>query len=177
MSKRKRKPEGERALMDEPTEGIRWPAEFAPERAPIHVRNEVAVLAPAATVWAWLIRARNWPTWYPNCHDVHIGNGLADLSPNVTFRWRTFGVSLFSQVEEFIPVERIAWNARGNGVWAYHAWLLRPNSGGCTVVTEETQYGFLARMGRLLMPSRMHRFHQVWLEGLKEKAQNGVPQT
>jgi Polyketide cyclase / dehydrase and lipid transport len=162
--------------MDEASDAIRWPAEFDPVRAPVHVRNELAMSVPATAVWAWLVRARDWPSWYSNAHDVSIEGGGPDLSSGVTFRWRTFDVNLVSHVEEFVPVERMAWNARGLGVWVYHAWLLRPTARGCTVITEESQYGFLARMGDLLFPSRMHRLHQLWLEGLEKKARQGPPQ-
>jgi hypothetical protein len=161
--------------MDETPSTVRWPPEFAPERAPIHVRNQLAMSASASDVWAWLIRAHDWPSWYSNSHDVVVHGGSPDLSPGATFRWRTFGVNLVSHVEEFVPGERIAWNARGIGVWVYHAWVLRRTSGACNVVTEETQYGFLSRMGALLMPSRMHRLHQVWLEELQKRAQQGPP--
>jgi Polyketide cyclase / dehydrase and lipid transport len=161
--------------MNRTADSIRWPDEFSPPRAPIHVRNELAISAPAPIVWAWLIRARDWPSWYANAQDVVIENEASDLTPGATFRWETFGVKLVSHVEEFVPAERLAWNARGLGVWAYHAWLIRPAAAGCTVSTEQTQYGFLARLGALFMPSRMHRFHQLWLEGLGEKAQNGRP--
>jgi hypothetical protein len=122
-----------------------------------------------------LLRARDWPSWYANSHDVTIEGGGPDLTSGVTFQWRSFGVSLVSRVEEFVPDTRLAWTARGLGVRAYHAWLLRPTTTGCTVVTEETQYGFLARVGDLLMPSQMQRWHQVWLEGLRKKAQQGPP--
>jgi hypothetical protein len=43
------------------------------------------------------------------------------------------------------------------------------------VVTEETQYGAMARLGAWLMPARMSRFHQIWLEELAAKAATGGP--
>jgi hypothetical protein len=156
------------------TNSIQWPEEFAPARAPVHVRNELAMEASTEQVWSCLIRAKDWPSWYSNAKGVSIEGGADSLSPGVTFRWRTFGVRLVSRVVEFVPGERIAWNARGLGVWAYHAWLLQTRATGCTVVTEETQYGFLARAGDLLMPSRMHRFHQMWLEALRQRARDGA---
>lgn len=161
--------------MPRASEGIRWPEEFSPARSPIHVRNELVMLAQPQAVWSWLVRARDWPSWYSNSKNVRIDGDAADLAQGSTFRWRTFGVSLVSRVEEFLPVERIAWNAQGLGVWAYHAWLILPTASGCTVVTEETQRGFVARTGRLLMPRRMERFHQVWLEGLEKQARQGPP--
>ena len=157
------------------SDGIVWPEEFSPARSPIHVRNELVMLAPPQAVWSWLIRARDWPNWYSNSKNVRIDGGTADLAQGSTFHWRTFGVSLVSQVEEFMPAERIAWHAKGLGVWAYHAWLIRPTAAGCKVVTEETQHGFVARAGRLLMPRRMEHFHQLWLEELEKKARQGPP--
>jgi hypothetical protein len=156
------------------TNSIRWPEEFAPTRAPVHVRNELAMEASAEQVWRCLIRARDWPSWYSNSKNVNIEGGADSLSSGTIFRWRTFGVRLVSHVVEFVPNERIAWNARGLGVWAYHAWLLRGEGRGCSVVTEETQYGFLARTGNLLMPARMHRMHQVWLEALRRQAPDAI---
>jgi hypothetical protein len=162
--------------MTDPSVAIRWPTEFAPAHSPIHVRNQLTLSVPPAAAWACLIRASDWPSWYSNSHEVRIHGGAADLSAGATFHWRTFGVNLKSRVEEFLPSERIAWTAKGVGVWAYHAWLIRLAPAGCSVLTEETQHGFVARLGRVLMPSRMHRFHQLWLEALEKKARAGLPQ-
>jgi uncharacterized protein YndB with AHSA1/START domain len=155
---------------------IRWPPELDPGRAPVHVRNEMVTTAPPEVVWSWLVRAAGWPTWYPNSHAVRIEGGAQDLAEGSLFRWRTFGVSLVSRVEEFVPAERIAWTARGLGVRAYHAWLVRPLPAGSHVLTEETQHGWLARLGSKLMPNRMSQGHQVWLESLRRKAEAGPPE-
>lgn len=160
---------------DDRQDGIRWPEEFLPARCPVHVRNELAMAAPSDAVWAWLVRAREWPAWYLNSAEVRIDHGNAELTPGAAFRWRTFGISLVSQVQEFVPGERIAWNARSTGVWVYHAWLIRPTTTGCHVITEESQHGWIARLGHLFMPQRMGRQHQTWLEELERKAQSGFP--
>ena len=155
---------------------IRWPDRYAPGQAPVHVRNELLIEAPAEIVWAWLVQAPAWPTWYPNSHDVRIrGGSSGQLEPDTCFRWRTFGVSIRSTVLEFVPPERIAWNAFGIGVEAYHAWLLTPIPGGTHVLTEETQHGWAARLVHLLLPGRMSRFHQLWLERLSKMARGGPP--
>ncbi len=155
---------------------IRWPERYDPANAPVHVRNEIDTRASADRVWAWLVRASLWPSWYPNSHHVRIAGGpAADLAAGARFTWRTFGVSLRSAVLEFEPPERIAWNALGLGVEAYHAWLITPAPGGSRVLTEETQHGWLARTGSLLFPSRMSRFHQLWLERLRASAEGGPP--
>jgi hypothetical protein len=155
---------------------IRWPEPYEPSRTAVHVRNELAMAALPAAVWSWLVRAELWPGWYRNAHRVHIvGGPRPDLALGTRFRWRTFGVAIDSTVEECLPCERLAWTARGAGVRAYHAWYLRPAGYGCHVLTEETQNGWLARLGNQMMPDRMHRYHQIWLEALAQKAAGGPP--
>jgi hypothetical protein len=116
-----------------------------------------------------------WPTWYPNASNVVLAGGATELALGVSFTWRTFGVAIRSTVVEFEAPERIAWNALGLGVDAYHAWVVAPTSGGSHVLTEETQYGWAARLGRVVFPNRMSKFHQIWLERLSEKARGGPP--
>lgn len=101
---------------------IHWPERFDPARTPVHERNELTIAAPPEIVWAWLIRAADWPSWYPNARKVRIGDGeRRELSAGARFKWRTFGVSLESRVEEFVPPARVAWSAVGLGVDVYHA--------------------------------------------------------
>jgi uncharacterized protein YndB with AHSA1/START domain len=156
---------------------IRWPAEYAPAATPVHVRNELEMDVAPEIVWAWLVRAQLWPTWYSNSAKVRFLSGTPpDLARDTRFRWRTFGVGLESCVVEFVPRERIAWKARGVGVDAYHAWLIeRTARGGSHVLTEETQHGWLARLAALVMPRRMQKFHQMWLEQLRDVASSGLP--
>jgi uncharacterized protein YndB with AHSA1/START domain len=154
---------------------IQWPGRFRPDRAPVHVRNEIDIPASPAQVWPWLIRAPLWPTWYPNSSEVRLVGGATELALGTEFRWRTFGASLRSTVEEFVPPERLAWSARGTGVEVYHAWLITAIPTGCHVLTEESQYGILARLDHLLRPLRMGAGHDDWLRRLGEKALGGPP--
>jgi len=155
---------------------IRWPEEFDPARAPVFVSNELGIAARREAVWAWLLRAELWPTWYSNSRNVRILEGpRPDLAPGTRFRWWTFGVRIESVVREFEPCERLAWVARAPGIRAYHAWLLTRTDSGCHVLTEETQHGFLARLGKFFLPNRMYRGHQLWLERLEQKAREGLP--
>lgn len=155
-------------MMDD---GIRWPAGYAPADCPVYVVNHIDIAASPSVVWAHLVRAADWPDWYANSSNVHLSDGGRDLSANATFRWRTFGVGLDTVVQEWVENERIAWLATSFGVRAYHAWLIVPSGGGCRVITEETQHGFVARTGAVLFPSRMHDWHQKWLEGLKARSE------
>jgi hypothetical protein len=149
---------------------IRWPDRFLPDRAPVHVVNAITVAVPPEAVWKALIRAVDWPEFYANASKVAIEDGGPDLFAEARFTWRTFGVDLETQVQEFEPFERIAWLATAPLIEAYHAWLILPVPGGCRVITEETQQGLAARAGRLFFPGRMERQHQLWLEGLARAA-------
>lgn len=149
---------------------IRWPDQFSPDRAPVHVVNELTTVATPQAVWNALIRAAEWPDVYANASKVAIEGGGRDLHAAARFTWRTFGVDLKTEVVEFEPFERIAWLALAPGVEAYHAWLIQPAPGGCHVVTEETQHGLVARVGRWIYPDRMELWHQRWLEGLAQVA-------
>jgi hypothetical protein len=155
---------------------IKWPDRYHPSRTGVFVSNSLTVSARPQLLWAWLIRAQLWPTWYPNSADVRFADGGGpDLRKGAKFRWKTFGVTVDSVVEEFVPHERLAWTARGIGVDAYHAWAFEETPAGCRILTEETQNGPLARLGNLLMPNRMHRHHQIWLERLRDRALTGMP--
>lgn len=157
--------------MAEPAPAIRWPQGHAPAERPVHVVNRIETATAPDLVWARLIHAAGWPAIYANAHDVRIEGGGADLFADARFRWKTFGVALDTRVVEFEtdtrPEYRIAWIAESMGVAAYHAWLITPlPGGGCTILTEETQGGWVARIGRRLFPRRMEHWHQRWLEAL-----------
>jgi uncharacterized protein YndB with AHSA1/START domain len=154
---------------------IHWPENYLPEKAAVHVRNEIEIPAPPETVWAWLIRATLWPTWYPNSLNVKIEGGGTDLAAASRFRWKSFGVTLDSRVDEFAPPERLSWSAHSMGIDAYHSWLIARTSSGCHVLTEESQNGFVARLSNALRPNNMSRYHQLWLEQLLAKARTGPP--
>jgi hypothetical protein len=107
---------------------------------------------------------------------VRIEDGGRELALGTRFRWRTFGVAIRSQVKEHAAPERLAWDARGLGIDAYHAWWIERAPGGCRVVTEETQHGIAARLGALLVPRRMSRGHDLWLARLAVQAASGAPE-
>lgn len=154
---------------------IRWPDRYQPGRAPVHVRNTIDVPTPPDRVWAWPVRATLGPTRCSNASNVVIDGGAPDLAPSAGFRRKSFGISLTSRVEEFAPPERLAWTGRSFGVDVHHAWLISATSAGCNVLTEESQFGFLARLDHAFRPRRTESRHQVWLESLRSKAAAGSP--
>ena len=158
-------------------ESINWPARYHPDASPVHVRNEILIPADVRQVWAWLCRAPLWPTWYPNSHRVRAADGsrLGDLALGSVFRWTTFSVPIESRVMECIPLQRLAWDARGVGLDVYHAWLLVPSNGGTLVITEESQHGWGARLVNFMFPHRMYEGHDVWLRSLAIQCSKGEP--
>ncbi|MBD9358687.1 SRPBCC domain-containing protein [Methylomonas albis] len=156
--------------------GIQWPEHYHPQNCPVHVRNELDMAAKPEQIWAWLVRAPLWPNWYVNSANLRLlETAGTELKPGTRFRWKTFGITITSTVLEYVPNERLAWDAKGLGVDAYHAWLLRPSTNGCDVLTEETQHGWLACLSQLFLPNRMSKYHQIWLESLQGKALSGLP--
>jgi hypothetical protein len=155
---------------------IRWPDGYKPEQVGVHARTEAEMPATSETVWRWLVRAELWPSWYADFRDVVIEGGGPDLGEGSRFRWRAFGVTLNSRVEEFEPFQRLAWGARAMGIDAYHAWLLEDlPSGGCRVLTEETQNGWVARLNDRLRPRFMSTMQRLLLERLLERSKDGPP--
>jgi len=154
---------------------IRWPERYTPQRTAVHAHNELDMPVPSEAIWPWLVRADIWPTWYSNAKNVVIEGGGHELGPGARFCWKTFGVSLSSKVEEFVPMERLSWSAHTTGIDVYHAWLIEKAPSGCHVVTEENQNGVLARLSNGLRPGNMERYHQIWLENLLAKARSGSP--
>jgi hypothetical protein len=152
---------------------INFPDEFKPENSPISVSNEIQINAKPEVIWFWLTNAPTWHEWYFNASNVELLNqNETHLLADTKFKWKTFGASLKTEVVEYVPIERIAWVAKGIGILAYHAWLISPNENGCRVLTEETQHGIICRLGKLIFPNRMYDYHQIWLEGLKKKAES-----
>jgi predicted acylesterase/phospholipase RssA len=144
---------------------------FDPQTAPINVQNELVIDALPERIWEVLIKAADWPKWYPNARNVHVRGGGLDLHPKAKFSWITFGVCLRSEVKEFSPCARLAWTAKFVGVDAYHAWQIERIGQRSRVITEETQYGWLARAQDYLLPKRMYDGHQLWLERLAREVE------
>ena len=155
---------------------VKWPDRFDPRKTPVHVRNELIMDVPCDSIWAWLVRAEQWPTWYANSANVRFLEGTPpDLALGTMFKWKTFGVKLTSTVHEFVPNERLAWDAKGPGVTAYHVWLLQRTAAGCRVVTEESQIGWLARLSNRFRPGRVRGSTKSGWKGSRPRPGAGSP--
>jgi len=151
---------------------IIWPKEYLPENADIHVSNEIYINAPPELVWNWIINAPLWPKWYKHATNVQITNQDENyLIEGTKFSWNVFGHPVQCIVPEYIQNERLSWIVRGDGIVAYHAWLIKKTDDGCYVLTEETQQGPAVIAGKKEQTNMMYDAHQFWLEQLKKKVE------
>jgi hypothetical protein len=151
---------------------IHWPDGFHPEQADLFAHNEIVVHGSCKKVFANIVDAPVWPSWYPNSHNVKLLNSPdGKLHEGTRFSWDTFGVHIESQVHEFVPNSRLGWFGNGTGMNAYHTFLLIRTGEGCRIVTEEVVKGPGAVEFRQKQPSAMHEGHDLWLRTLKQRSE------
>jgi hypothetical protein len=154
--------------------GVVFPDGYRRAQSPVFARNELFVPAPAEHVWAWLVKAGRWPEFYGNAKDVAIEGGN-ELAHGTLFHWTTFGIRAHTTITELVPNQRLSWSGKGLGSTAYHGWVIHPCEGGCYVITEETQQGFIVSVARAILRRGLLKWHQRWLEGLASVARRGPP--
>ena len=150
---------------------IHWPRGLEPRNVDVFVHNEGWIHAPPEVVWANLIDAAQWPTWYSNAANVRIDGGAAKLAKGVSFAWTTFGFPIRSSVDVFEPGREIGWSVDNPQFKVHHAWLLVPERGGTRVITEEAQKGADAIKFRLEQPNAMYDGHDWWMSALKARSE------
>jgi uncharacterized protein YndB with AHSA1/START domain len=155
---------------------IGWPDGHRPEESAFLAVNELLIPAEPDVVWAWLTRPDLWSKFYGNARLIkHLGGAWPQIELGSRWRWMTFGAFVTSQVVEFDPVQRLAWDAKSLAGSGHHGWLLRSQAGGTFVRTEETQKGLGMKLIKPALRPMMVRFHQRWLEGLSRVASEGPP--
>lgn len=153
-----------------------WPDQYRPQVSPVYAYNELTSSAPADIVWAWLIRAPLWPTWYVNSRNVCIeSSNKLDLALGSTFSWTTFNVPVRTTVVEFEPLKYLVWSGSQFGSSGYHSWTIKSQGTGCHIITEETQQGLIPSIFRIFLRRGLLHYHQLWLEGLDKMARSGLP--
>ena len=151
---------------------IHWPEGFHTEQADLFAHNEIVVHASCEKVFANIVDAQVWPSWYPNYYNVELLNSRdGKLHEGTRFSWDTFGVHIESRVNEFVPNSRIGWFGDGTGMNAYHTFLLLKTDKGCHIVTEEVVKGSGAVEFREKQPEAMHEGHDLWLSTLKQRSE------
>ncbi|MCC5841491.1 MAG: SRPBCC domain-containing protein [Opitutales bacterium] len=157
-----------------PEEQIRWPAEYTPGQSAFFVHNQIDIAAPPEAVWDILTDVQAWPEWYVGATDLAVRSPDQLMGPDVVVSWRTMGLKFDSEVREWEPPTRFAWESRKSVIQGYHAWLIVPTETGSRLITDESFNGFLAYMQRTFIPNKLHGLHQIFLEELKIKAEAQV---
>ena len=149
---------------------IFWPKGIEPRDFRVHSYNSIFINTPKQKVWEVLIDASEWPKWYPNSKDVKIKNDSV-LKMLTEFVWKTFGLTVRSQVIEYKEFESIGWSARELGGVGYHGWRLIEQDAGTLIVTEEVQRGWGVSLLTPLVKHGLQKQHQIWLQRLKGKCE------
>jgi uncharacterized protein YndB with AHSA1/START domain len=155
---------------------ISWPEGHRPEESAFLAVNELLIPAEPDVVWGWLTRPDLWSKYYGNARLIkHLGGAWPQIELGSRWRWMTFGAFVTSEVVEYEPAQRLAWDAKSLAGSGHHGWLLRSQAGGTFVRTEETQKGVGMQLIKPALRPMMVRLHQRWLEGLSKVASEGPP--
>lgn len=151
---------------------INWPEEFNPKDAGFFVHNQIEIKASPEKVWNILLQAETWPDWYEGASNVSVKTSTDGiLKEDSIFNWKTMGLDFESTIQEFEPYTRLSWVSIKKSIKGYHAWLIIPAENGCTLITEESQHGFLTFLEKIFQPKKLEKLHQIWLEEIKKKAE------
>lgn len=152
-----------------------WPEGLAPDDCPLYAYNEATIPAAPEVVWAWLIRADLWPTWFPRARHVRFAAGGPALEVGAAIAWEMLGATIQVTVRQAEAPRMLAWEGGASGVHAYHAWILLPEGPGTRVVTVETERGPIPSALGFYLRGALHEAHEDWLLALAKIAAGGAP--
>lgn len=154
-------------------EKINWPTAYEPSQSKFYVHNEIEIEAKPEVVWGFLIDALQWESWYEGAkHVSFIHPDDTVLTAQSAFRWKTMGLKFESTIKQFEPHRVLAWESKKKSIQGYHVWLIIPTARGCTVITDESQNGWLTSLEKIFQGKKLKRQHDHWLAELKKKSEN-----
>lgn len=141
-----------------------------PSRAPIEIRNEAVIPAPAERVWDLLTEVERWPSWYRACRWVRVESQSGARA--TAFRWKAHPVVLSSKVIASERPRAFSFVADTPGIHAERHFTIRPAPDGLSsvIVSDETQVGPLAWLGRLYLAPRLLAANTAMFEDLARAA-------
>ena len=140
--------------------------------APVVAEGEIAIAAKPETVWEVMTDIEVWPTWNPDVKEATLQGSVAE---GTQFRWKVSAGTINSTLTRVDPPRVLAWNGKGFGVKAIHAWLLEPRAGGTLVRTEESWEGLLSRILRGPFQKALKKSIDTGLGHLKAEAERRAP--
>jgi uncharacterized protein YndB with AHSA1/START domain len=145
--------------------------DFRPD-APVVIRCEREIGAPAEVVWEVLTRVEAWPLWH---RGVHFAFLRGDLEEGTALHWRADGMRIRSRVAEVEPGRRVAWTLRAVGGRGFQRWVLEPmgpvSEGGTRVRLEESWEGLAVRLLRGTIARTLRVSRAAWLERLERRSE------
>ena len=140
-------------------------------RPPIEVRNEAMIPASAERVWDLLTDVESWPSWYRACRWVRV-ESTGNAARAVSFRWKAHPVVLRSTVVAADRPHSFAFVADTKGVHAERRFTIRAAADGLSsaIVSDETQVGWLAWLGRVYLAPRLRAANQAMFDDLARAA-------
>jgi hypothetical protein len=140
-------------------------------KAPVEVRNEITIPAPAERLWDLLAGVGDWPSWYRACQWVRVETS-DDAARPVTFRWKAHPIELRSTVVASARPHLFTIVADAPGLHADRTFTIRPAPDGLStlVVSDETQVGLLPWLTRKFLAPRLRAANQVMFEDLARAA-------
>lgn len=152
---------------------FQWPEAYRPSECKFFVHNEIEIQAEPQVVWELLIRALDWPLWYPGADEVKINlPNDSILSESDTFYWKTMGLRFESTIRQYEPYRLLAWESKKKSIQGYHVWILLPTERGCKVITDEAQNGWLTFFEKIFQGNKLRKLHDVWLAQLESKSES-----
>lgn len=156
-----------------PPDVIRWPARYEPKKATFFISNQIDIAAPPQKVWDILINVDSWPEWYAGASNLRLNSTTpGKLAPNAELSWTIMDLDFVSTVKEFEPPYRLSWESRKSTIQGYHTWILIPTDTGTRVVTDESQFGILAWLQGIFVPTKLGKLHDASLAEIKRRAEN-----
>lgn len=135
----------------------------------ITTRHEIAVDAPAETVWRVHTDIDAWPGWNSGIDRAELSG---ELRVGAAFRWLTHGMDITSRVSALEPYRYIAWGGPTSGIDGIHRWALETREdGGTLVVTEESWSGAPVDADPEGMLAALDGSLVAWLQDLKAAAE------
>ncbi|MCB1334719.1 MAG: SRPBCC domain-containing protein [Roseivivax sp.] len=142
--------------------------------APAVGQAEIIVNAPPAAVWSVLTAFDDWPRWNGAIQSMQMDGPLA---VGTTFRWRTGGMKIRSQIAVLAAPEVIGWTGVAPLITARHLYQLTDLAGRTKVRTRESFSGLFARLLPGMARQMMEKALEDGLALLKTECERRQPPT
>jgi hypothetical protein len=118
------------------------------EKAPVLVRKQILVNAPAGKIWNLLTDVNQWKFWQPEVKDPVLEGPFEKGS---IIRYKALMVSCALTVLEAVPTRHLAWTGESAGKTLLTIWNLEEVPGGILVKADSTFDGRIAWLEKFIL--------------------------